>query len=391
MRRTWPRRVELMSTSWTQRFTWATLSALLFGAVQLNWFGMVPGASDSLLAQVALLTVIGVVALLVSPLGMALGLAVAFVVIFVNQATAGIGIAPLRFAPPPEFWTVSLPRIALTWAAFPLLTALLARLLPQLAAGMAVGAALLTLPFIRYDPSSELVQSILSPSAGRFVVLAVPWLPLVGLTALVTSGALVLYRFRPRALVAAAMALSALTLALPLSANVVRETQLTHGVVLEPRAGGPLTNVFVGANAAEPVTPILNWDGQRVVVNDALLPLRTGVTTRAALRFLPVVAEDFSAGPHRIELQLGNLRRLASFTILPQGGLRLSLASDRTVVIQGEAHRPLRVFVAGAPGFELLDVVLDADGVWRSPRALDQGEYRIVAQSEAAWNAIKVR
>jgi len=389
--RWWSRGADFIPSTWTQRFAGATLCGLLFMAVQLDWFGLAPGASQDLIVQATLLALVGSFALRVSPVGAAVGLALAFVAIFVDQATAGIGITPLRFAPPPDFWFVTLPRVCLTWAAFPLLTWAFSRLAPPLAGGVAIGAALVTLPFIRYDPSPTIVNALLAPGPGRFVVLAVPWLALCVLTAVIATATLFLERSRPLALAPVVAALVAVTIALPLSTNVLRDAAAARGIALDPAAGGPLTEVSVRATAADPVTPIFTWDGERILLGQFLFPFRTGVTSRAALTFMPGVTPEVAPGSHQIGVQLGDDHRQAQFTIVPPSGLAITLADDRTVVVHGPANGPLRLLVDGPDGPELLDVTLDAGGAWRSPLALTQGRYRIIGQSGTAWNAMEVQ
>lgn len=379
-----------VASTWTQRFAGATLCALLFTAVQLDWFGLAPGASQNLLVEAALLALVGLFALVVSPVGAAVGLAIAFVAIFVDQATAAIGITPLRFAPPPDFWTATLPRVCVAWAAFPLLTWAFSRVLPRLVGGLAIAGALLALPFIRYDPSAALVNALLAPGPGRFVVLTVPWLSLCVLTALLATATLLIARTRARALAPVLATLIAITVALPVGTNAIRDAQAEHGVAVDPPSGGPLTEVSVRANSTEPATPIFTWDGQRVLLGQFLFPFRTGVTSRATLTFLPAVTTAIDPGSHRVGVQLGGDQRQGQFSVVAAGGVDIALADDRTVVVHGPANGPLRMFVDGPDGPELLDVAFDTGGVWRSALPLPQGHHRIVGQSGNAWNVVEV-
>jgi hypothetical protein len=383
----WQEQRELWS--WTARFTAVSVLALLFAAVQLNWFGLLPQTSGQLPVQAALLTLIGVFALRVSPLGMAIGLAVAFVSIFLDQATAGIGVTPLRFTPPSEFWTLNLSRVVLTWAAFPLLVWALGRILPPMAGGVAVAIALLPLPFIRYDNPGAIAEALATPASGRYLVLAVPWLLLCGAVAVLAT-LTVAIRLRRTALTGlVAAALAAATLIVPVGSIVITTQRAAAGVVVEPSAGGPLTEVHLRATFRAAGTPVFSFDDQRIVRNQYLFPLRTGVTETADTSFLPgAVAAALAPGAYRLMVQMGDERRESSYELVPPGGLSLSLSAERHVIATGGAGAHLRVLVQGPEGPELADVTLDRTGSWRSPLALPAGSFRIIAETDEGWTAM---
>jgi hypothetical protein len=385
----WARQEQPERWSWTARFTAASLLALLFATVQLNWFGLLPPTSGQLPVQAALLTLIGVFALRVGPLGMAIGLALAFVSIFLDQATAGIGVTPLRFTPPSEFWTINLSRVVVTWAAFPFVVWALGRVLPAIAGGVAVGIALLPLPFLRYDNPAAIAEALATPASGRYVVLAVPWLLLCAAVAVLAT-VTVAIRLRRTAFTGLfAVALAVTTLLVPVGSMVVSAQQADSGVVVEPSAGGPLTEVHVRATFRAAGTPVFSFDEKRIVRNQYLFPLRTGVTETADTSFLPgVVATTLAPGAYRVTVQVGDERRESSYELVPPGGLSLALGDDRHVIATGGPSAHLRVLVQGIDGPELEDVTLDRTGSWRSPLALPEGSFRIIAETDHGWSAI---
>ncbi|MDQ6859341.1 MAG: hypothetical protein M3Z65_10130 [Chloroflexota bacterium] len=379
------------SWNWTARFTVGALLALLFGAVQLNWFGLLPAASQELSVQAALLTLIGLFALRISPVGMAFGLAAAFVVIFIDQATAGIGITPLRFTPPSDFWTVNLTRVVVTWAAFPLLAWLIGRLVPSVAGGIAVAIALIPLPFIRYDNPAATLAALLDPGPGRYVVLTVPWLALCAAVALVATVAVLVTERRATGARPLFAVLAAVTLLVPLAIAAITTQQAAIGLAIEPPSGGPLTEVQVRATFVDAGTPIFAVDGKRVIRNQFLAPLRTGVTADARATFLPGAADALSAGARAVTVQLGAERRSSNYRLVPPGGVSLTLDPDRHVVVVGRPGAGLRLLVDGADGPELVDVSFDPAGSWRSPLPLPDGVFRVIAQSDEAWAVLDQR
>jgi len=375
--------------NWTTRFTVGALLVLLFVAVQLNWFALLPSTSDQLLVQAALLTLIGLFALRVGPVGMALGLAFAFVAIFVDQATAGIGITPLRFTPPSEFWTVNLARVVITWMAFPLLTWAAGRVLPSYAGGLAVAVALLPLPFIRYDNPASTLAALLAPATGRYVVLGVPWFALCALVALLaTIGVLILQR-RPHLARSFVGLLATAVLVVPLASTLIATEQAASGVILEPASGGPLTEVQVRATFADAGTPLFTLDGRRVTHNQFLFPLRTGVTADARATFLPATAGALAPGAHRVTVQLGSERRESNYRLVAPGGIALTLDGEQHLIVSGRPGAALRVLADGADGPELLDVTFDSSGSWRSPLPLSDAQVNVIAQSDGAWGMMR--
>jgi len=377
--------------NWTARFTVGGLLALLFASVQLNWFGLLPGASQQLAVQAALLTLVGLFSQRVSPIGMAIGLALAFVAIFVDQATAGIGITPLRFTPPSEFWTVTLSRVIVTWVVFPPLAWLIGRVLPPQACGLAVALALLPLPFIRYDNPGATIAALLDPGPGRYVVLSVPWFALCAIVALVATAAIVLTQRRPQAARPMFAAFAAAVLVIPLASTALATQQAASGLAIEPTSGGPLTEVQVRATFAAAGTPLFAVDGQRVVRNQYLFPFRTGVTADAKATFLPGATGALSAGAHAVTVQLGGERRETSYRLVAPGGISLALDADRHVVVAGRAGAALRLLVDGPEGPELVDVSFDPAGAWRSSLALPKGAIQVIAESDGAWEALDQR
>lgn len=377
--------------TWTQCFAGVSALSLLFAAVQLNWFGLLRGTNEDLLVEAALLTLVGLFALRVSALGMAAGLAVAFIAIFVDQATAGIGIQPLRFAPPTAYWTLTLTRVCVTWMAFPLSIWALSRFTPRPLHGIVIGAALLPLPFIRHEPINWVVDVLVSPMPGRYVVLAVPWLHLCVFVALLASAALLLWQRRSQVMPALVAALTLVTVVLPVGAFVTHEFQAASAVRLVPTSGGPLTEVSLTMAFATPGSPIFAWDGERLIRNSNLAPIRTGMTTRAELTFLPATASNVEPGPHRLAGRAGDEERVTSFVIVPPGGLTVNIDADRGVLVTGPPNRPLRIYVDGEDGPQLLDVSLDGAGQWRSSLPLPAGPFSLIAQSGIAWRALESR
>lgn len=372
--------------SWTARFWISVGLGGLFLGSELNWLGALPGTTTNLVAQATALALFGLFALRGSALGMAIALFVAIWVLTVDQATLAIGVVPLRFTPPADYWTTEVLRSAVTWAAYPLLARAFALRLPTLARGLAALAALVLLPFIRFNDWQAVAMGIIDPRTGQVVLLSVPWLPLALLTAALVSAALVWTQARlvRRPLALAAAGLLMVAVLAPAAVAAVQASAEVSGVRIEPNHGGPLTTVVASTRIDQAGDAELRWSGETLPPS----LLSAGVSGPGSRRasFLPAVATDLSPGPHEIVIAVGALRRTGNFELLPPSDLSIALEDGHVVISGGPPARACRVFTIGPGGTELIDVVLDARGSWRSPLAVPSGlQLRVVAQSGTAW------
>jgi len=378
--------------SWTRRFALGAGLSLLFVLVLSNWLGTLPNTGTNILVCAALLALIGLYAVRVSALGLALGLFLALFAIFADQATLALGVPQLPTGIPDDYWFTDAMPPAAAWFAFPLFARLIGGRLPRVLGGVAIGLALLPLPALRYALRPEVLADVyLRPRPGNFAMLPVPWLALVGLTAVLVTLALVLIE-RPalgpvRRFVIPALV--AITLIVPIAVTVSTEAHLRADLDVQPSRGGPLTQVTVRARVATDVAAQVTWDDALVTTGVFLQPLRPfvfGGTTRVDL--LPALA-DPRPGTHRIGMRAGDDARRASFEVVAPSGLRITVIEGHVLVSGGALNADFDILTMGPGGPELLHRHFDASGSWRSPLALTSASsVSVIAQSGDAWASL---
>lgn len=374
--------------SWTRRFGLTLGLCALFFMLFAGWLGLLPDTVTNLVAAAAVLSLIGLYAVRGGAVGIGLGLFVVLFALNADQATIALGTPASRSGLPTSYWLTNILPTALVWLAFPVIARLLARRLPPILSGLAIGLALLALPALRYINRPDLfVDVYLHPRPGNFAILPVPWPSLVALvTIFATVAVLLLQRPQPSLRRAAVGALIAATILAPGFDAAASGVRLRTSVDVQPAAGGPLTPVTVRARLATDDVPILLWDGQPVTTGAFLEPLRPFVfagATRAD--FLPGL-EAMDPGRHEVSITAGNDRRASPFVLNAPSGLHIALADGHVVVSGGAPNGELDMLTLGSAGPELLHRHLDGAGTWRSPLRLDDAAaFRVIAQSGDAW------
>ncbi len=374
--------------SWTQRLGLGVLSALGLMAIETEWFGLLPGSSRNLVADSCVLALIALYAR-VSAVGAASALFGALWVLYLDQATVGLGVPPLPFVPPADFWITTVLRASLAWGAFGLLTGLAGRRAPYRAVGLVAAAALLLLPFLRYSEWDSVISALAHPFGQLFVVLSVPWLPLVALTAIVAAAASVAPSAR-RVTVVVAVALVAV--GAPLTAYATDELRLGAGLDVAPPTAGPLDAVTLRTRFDPGAAIEAFWDGAPMRSGPALAarPIRLGSVT--SFTFYPAAQAALTPGAHRVALVAGLDARQGAFTLLPPAdGLEIVVAADGRVVVRGQAAERIRVAVRADSGeLQIFEPVMDGSGEWHADLPLPAGHFRLIAQSGSRWTAIDV-
>lgn len=378
---------------WTGRFGAVLGLCVLFFMVFAGWLGLLPDAASNLVADAAVLTLIGIYAARVGAVGIGLGLFLTLFVVNADQATIALGIPPNRAGTPPTFWLTNILPAALVWLAYPILSRLLTRRLPLLLWGPAIGISLLTLPALRWFNQPELLLEVyLDPRAGTFAILPVPWPYLVGLVTLFATVAVLLTRSPAPSLRRAALGILIMAAILPPASDAITsQIRLRTGAEVEPSHGGPLTPVVVRALVGTADATVVLWDARPVTTSAYLDPLRPivfGGVTRVDL--LPAL-QAADPGSHEIDLRAGTDRRTALYQLDPPspGGLQVALEAGHIVVSGGKPHSRLEVLTIGPLGPELLHRRLDAKGSWHSPRAVDDAvALRVIVQSGDAWAVV---
>lgn len=374
--------------SWTARFGLALLAMLGLIAVETEWFSLIPGSSEDLIGVALVVALIALYAARVTPLGAALALFAAIWLLYLDQATLGLGVPPLPFVPPLDFWITTVLRASLAWAAFALIAGHLGKRLPRRALGAAVAVALLVLPFLRHGWSDAL-SVLLDPAGGRYVVLSVPWLPLVVLTSLLTT-AVVLVPARRRALALGLATL--LAVAAPLTAYAYEDVQLGSALDVSATVVRPLDKVtvrtrFTGTGQVEAL-----WDGQPMVAGPGLVarPFRSGDVT--SFTFYPGAQVTVTPGRHDVELAQGaDVRDASVMFAQPLGGLTIAVDPDGVVRVHGPTGGDALLLVRDERGLsQMLSIRFDAAGTWRAQLPLPHGRFSLAAQSGAAWTAANV-
>jgi len=360
----------------------------LFFVFFTGWLGLLPDSLSNLVAAGALLSAIGLYAVRVEALGIGLGLLVVLFALNADQATIGLGVPPLSAGLPSDYWLTGILPTALVWFSFPVLARVIAGRLPSGLASLAVAAALLPLPALRYAARPDLfIDTYLHPRPESFAVLPMPWPTLVLLVAALTSIVVLILERRRVVMrrVAVATLLAAVVLAPGIDA-ISTQLRLRSALDLRPEAGGPLTAIILRADLVPDAAPIVRWDGQPVTTGAFLQPLRPllfGGVTRADI--LPGLAST-TPGLHDVTMTAGYDRRAGSFFLRDASMLQIGLEDGHLVVSGGGAHADLDLLTIGPAGPELLHRQFDDAGSWRSPIALDQTlRFRVIAQSGDAW------
>ena len=379
--------------SWTRRFGLTLgLCALLF-MLFAGWLGVLPAALTNLGAAAAVLTLIGLYAVRVGSLGIGLGLFVVLFLINADQATIGLGTPASRSGLAATYWFTNILPTALVWMSFPIVARLLARRLPSMLSGIAIGVALLPLPALRYITRPDLfVDVYVHPRPGTFAILPLPWPSLVALvTILATISVLLLQRPIPVLRRLTVGALIATTLLAPLIDAEVTGLRLRTSIDVQPAVGGPLTQVMVRASIETDDPALVQWDGQPVTMGAFLEPLHAFAfagATRAAV--LPGL-EALVPGQHEVAITAGTDRRVGSYELIASAGLQIALSDGHVVVRGGAPNAELDLLTIGSAGPELLHRHFDGTGVWRSPLTLaETAAVRVIAQSGDAWTSLVV-
>lgn len=371
-------------SGWTARTAAALGLAALFEAVQTDIFGLAPGASSSIVAQGSVLGLCAAFAIRVSARTMAVALFLGVLAIYADQATIALGVPRQGTGVPADFWITTSLRAAATWSLFPLLARLAARLLPTLAQGPAVGAAVPTLAFVRSGVSAGTVAAVLDPGAQHgFVLLLVPLIPTAIVVALITT---IFVALRGQGLLRLAVVCAALvTIGTPAGSTVLRDQRLASGIELEPSDPvGPLTPLQAEAVFADQTSAAtVLWDGARIrtLVPYQFVRSRDGHVTA---RLVPALNEA-GPGPHQLSIQVGTEVRTRQILVPPPGGLQIDVSEQGEVILHGPASDHGTLLVVGAFGPELVSIEFTNRGEWFSPRVLGPGNYTLTAQSDHAW------
>ena len=381
--------------NWTRRFALSAGLSLLFFLVLANWLGTLPNTGTNILVCAALLALVGLYAVRVSPVGIGLGLFLALFALNADQATLALGLPQLPAGIQNDYWFTNILPAAAVWSAFPMLARVIAGRLPRPLGGVAVGLALLPLPALRYFLRPDVLGDIyLRPRPGNFAILPVPWLAAVGLTTVLATLAL-LFIQRPalgpmRRFVIPALV--AITLIVPVIDTVNTEAYLRAGLDVQPSRGGPLTQVTVRARLGTDAAAQVTWDDGLVTTGAFLQPLRPfayGGITRADV--LPALS-DHRPGTHQLGLRAGDDARRAVFEIVAPSGLQITLVESHVLVSGGAPNAELDILTVGPSGPELLHRRFDASGSWRSPLALaDASSVTVVAQSGDTWASLNAQ
>jgi hypothetical protein len=372
--------------SWTTRFTLGVIAAVALVAIETDWYGLLPGSSRDLIADACVLALIALYAVRASTTGAAIALFCALWVLYLDQATVGIGVPPLPFVPPIDFWLSTVLRAALAWSAFALVTAVVARRLPERAIGVAVAAGLLVLPFLRYNEWDYVVTSYLDPFGQRLVVLQAPWLPVVALAAtVVTLIALAEARWRRVLLVATAV----LSIVAPSVVHAADDFHLTVGVEVAPPVAGPLDKVTIRAKFPADSAVEAFWDGDAMIAGPGLTPRPQSVQGVTTFTFYPGAQSQIGTGRHDLQVAAGLDARQVTVTLRERGsGLAIEVQADGGVSVHGRPEGRAQVLVRDDAGtLQLLEIALGPQGVWSAPTALPSGHFRVVAQSGLTWTA----
>jgi len=355
-------------------------------AVETSWFSLLPRSDQNIAATALVLALIALYAVDGSALAAAIGCGAALMLLYLNQATLGIGVPPATTQPTIDFWLDPVLRAALTWTAFPLVARLVADRLPNPLAGAAAGLALLVLPLLRYADPSPVLAAVLNPARDIGSVLRVPWLPLCALVALLVSVVVVtdvhLWRRLP-------MLLAGCAVAIALLGYTKENLELRGALHLSPSSGGALTSVEARVILNHPASTAL-WDGLAIEVGPSLPSRPTTIAGLSTMQFYPGMQETSAAGAHRIELAAGLEIRSSEFQLRPPSAdLRIE-AHDLVVVHGPSGHDGLLLIRQENAAAELVSIHLDDAGSWTASRPLPPGRFRLIVQVDDAWVTLDV-
>lgn len=374
--------------TWTSRASFAVAVALVLMAVETSYFGAFPGADQNLAATAVALAFVAFFALDGSALSATVGAASALVMLYVDQATLGLGVPAAIVTLNGQFWLDPILRSAATWAAFPLVTSVIGRRVPVPFRGIAAGLALATLPLIRYDDPGLVIGALLHSTPDGGLVLRIPWFTLCAIVAALLTGVELATRRWDRPRERVAIALIAVAGVFAASGFVWDDLNLRQGVVLSTSHGGALTDIEARSRLDGGAAVAL-WDGQPAspAPGQPARPfLSRGVAT---MHLLPGAQSDLQPGRHTVSLLAGLENRSAAFDLdPPTGTLRIEVSG--TVVVSGPAGKRVQLLVIGDRGNELIEFSLDDGGRWSSFRELPPGHYRVVAAVAEQWIAIEV-
>lgn len=376
---------------WTPRFVGATALTLLYLAIQSDWFGLVPGTAGTLVVQGTWLGLTGWWALRIGATGLAAGLVIAPVLLFLDQMTAVVGVPPAPTAVADDYWVTNTLRVGLALALYVLGVRFVGMRLPRALGPAAVPLVLAPLPFVRYYDALDLAFESLRQGIGG-IILPVPWLQAMVAATLVallldTLAGIVPGRAGMRPLLIAVVILTA---GVP-GAGAVRDAFVRNtSVVLSPSSGGPLEVIRLQTAMDRPSVRV-TWDGGDavdLVGAPIAIVARGGIFTTFIVPALQ--SATIAGGAHRLEVRAGDEIRAAVYTLSPAGGLTISLVDRHVEVRGGSPVAPLQLLIDGRQGPEQLVVAFDETGTWRSDKQLPTGVFTIVAQSQAAWTHANV-
>jgi len=375
--------------NWTWRFALGVLVALGLMAIETDWFGLLPGSSASVIACGCVLALIALYALNVSIVGAAAALFAALWTLYLDQATVGLGVGPLPFAAPTDFWTSTVLRAAAAWAASALLLGVAARRLPVWGGGIAAAGSLLVLPFLRYNQWDAIVASYADPFGRHGVMLTAPWLPVVFVTGVVVT----LGGFTPRALRGiAAVGIAAIAVGVPAVGLAYDQVRLATALEITPAMAGALDQVMVRTKFVDDPQAVALWDGQEIFATGGMPPRPVAASGVTSLSFYPGAQPQITPGVHELVLAAGPDLRRGSFVLTASGDRpQITLEADGRVAIRGTPNATMRLLVRdAAETSQLIGVSLGPSGTWRSALPLPAGHFRLIAQEETQWNSVEV-
>jgi hypothetical protein len=373
--------------SWTRRFFLGVLIALALMAIETDWFGLLPGASGNVIASGCVLALVALYAIKVSVVGAAVSLFAALCTLYLDQATVGLGVGPLPFTPPPDFWASTVLRAAGAWAASALLLGGAARPLPAWGKGIAVVGSLLFLPFLRYDQWGAVIAAYADPFGQHGVMLTAPWLPVVFVAALVVTMAMLI---PPPFNGVAAVAIASVALGVPAVGLAYDQVRLATGLAITPAMAGPLDQVMVRTKLGDDRQAVALWDGHEISSVSEMLSRPITVGGLTSFLFYPGAQPQLAPGVHEVALAAGSDIRRAPITLSASGdNPRITLEADSHVAIRGTPNAPVLLMVSDGRGTsQLIRISLDSAGTWHSALPLPPGRFRLIAQEGTRWSSL---
>jgi len=373
--------------SWTRRFAFGVLIAVALMAIETDWFGLVPGASGNVIASGSVLALVALYAINVSVMGAGVSVFAALWALYLDQATVGLGVGPLPFTAPTDFWTSTVLRAAGAWAVSALLLGAAARRLPVWGRGIAVAGSLLVLPFLRYDQWGAVVAAYADPFGRHGVMLTAPWLPVVSVAAFVVSIAML----TPRSLRGiAAITIAVIAVGVPAAGFAYDQVRLGTALAVTPAMGGPLDQVTVRTKFGDDRPTVALWDGHEISSAGDMIPRPITAGGATSFVFYPGAQPQLAPGRHEVALASGPDTRRASFALTAPGdNPRITLEADGYVAIRGTPNAAIRLMVTdGVETSQVIGVFLDATGTWHSALPLPAGRFGLIAQEGTRWSSV---